>query len=330
MKFPPTALAFVNLGGPRDKSEIVPFLTRLFSDRETIKFPVPATFQPALAGWIAKTRLKKIWPQYETIGGGSPQYRYSLAQMEHIAKNLKPGRPHLQFELVFRFSFPLTEEVVPNLLKNGVNRILTVPFYPHYSSATTGSSVNELKRRIQESGKQVELELVPAYYNAPFFVEAWSQKISSLLPRLKNRSKSRIVFSAHGLPQSIIDKGDPYLDHIKASVAGIMDTLGHPLPHMLAFQSRVGPIRWLRPNTLDVLRELPRQGVDEVIVVPISFVSDHIETLYEIDVTFADLAAKSGIRQFLRAEGLNEDPFFLDGLARWIEDHMKSIGWANP
>ncbi|HEY6572926.1 MAG TPA: ferrochelatase, partial [Candidatus Eisenbacteria bacterium] len=184
-----------------------------------------------------------------------------------------------------------------------------------------------LKRR----GSKLPLETIEAWYDHPGYLDAMAAPLRQLMASLPPGTKPTILISAHGLPQHFIDDGDPYCDHIKATMAGLLarvpETAG--LPTILAYQSRVGPVPWIGPSTEETIERLGAEGVKEVVVVSISFVSDHIETLYEIDQQYGDLARKRGITTFVRAAALNDDPRFLDALAAIVEPRLAAATAAS-
>lgn len=321
---PKTGILLLNLGGPDSLQAVRPFLTRLFSDREIIKLPGGPIGQFFIGRMIAYSRTKEVQENYAHIGGSSPIVCWSTLQGRGMVERLRERGHDVEFALAMRYWHPTTDEALDELERAGCDRLLALTMYPHYSVATTGSSVAELRRVLKRRGSKLPLETIEAWYDHPGYLDAMAEPLRQIMASLPPGTKPTILISAHGLPQHFIDDGDPYCDHIKATMAGLLarvpETAG--LPTILAYQSRVGPVPWIGPSTEETIERLGAEGVKEVVVVSISFVSDHIETLYEIDQQYGDLARKRGITTFVRAAALNDDPRFLDALAAIVEPRL--------
>jgi protoporphyrin/coproporphyrin ferrochelatase len=319
----PTGLVLLNLGGPADLAAIRPFLDALFADREIIRLPGGAVGQKLLSRIIVRARLPKVTSYYRAIGGGSPILRYTSGQGRGLAERMDARRPDLApFKpyIAFRYAPPTSDDAVRAMHADGVRRAVVLTLYPQYSEATTGSSLRELHRALARTGLERAFDLVT--------VDRWSE-VSSYLDALaarvetglaawppERRAQVVVLMSAHSLPMSFVRDGDPYPAEIEATFHAVEARLRAPRPRcLLAYQSQTGPVKWLGPQTGDVVRQLGREGTQDVLVAPIAFVSDHIETLYEIDVMFAEEAREAGIRDFRRTESLNLEPRFLDALA---------------
>jgi ferrochelatase len=211
-----------------------------------------------------------------------------------------------------------------------VRRIVTLTLYPHYSTATTGSSRRELERTLARERWQGRFEVsgIDAWPEEPLYLDALADTVRRALDGFPPARREHVVilFSAHGLPQRFIGRGDPYVSHTEATRRGVLARLDVTNRQELAFQSRTGPVRWIGPGTEEVLRRLGREGVREVLVVPISFVSDHIETLYEVDQLFAEDARQAGIVDYRRSEALNNHPLFIEALAQLVLRHLRERG----
>jgi ferrochelatase len=320
-----TAVILFNLGGPDDLHAVEPFLINLFSDREIIELPLGARLQPAFARLIAKLRGPSVRRNYERIGGGSPQLRITRAQAAALEAKLNAGEPpgaHRVF-IAMRYSRPTAADALQAVAEAGIRRIVTVPLFPHYSQATTGSSRAEFERTmaaVPPDRGNFEVMHVDHYADDPLYLDAMTGAVRAAWTRIPadRRSETVILFSAHGLPQKFIDAGDPYVAHIEATRRGILDRLNLPNRQLLAYQSRTGPVRWIGPGTEETLVSLGREGVTDVMVVPLSFVSDHIETLYEVDMLFAEAALAAGITGYYRPDALNTNPLFIEALARLV------------
>jgi ferrochelatase len=292
---------------------VEPFLYNLFSDRDIIKIG-PAFLQPFIARRIVKRRAPKSAANYRDIGGKSPLRELTEQQAEELEMLL--GDNYRCF-VAMRYWKPFTEEALKAIRQEGIRRIIALSLYPHYSRATSGSSFNELGKCLKASKDRLELSYIRQFYDHPLYIKALVERIEQGLAAFPERSRVQLFFSAHSLPQSFIAEGDPYLDHIHATVRQTMEHFGG-IAHHLAFQSRAGPVKWLEPSTEDKLKELAALGHKEVLVVPLSFVSDHIETLHEIDIEYREEAHKLGITNFRRMESLNSSPIFIQCLAELV------------
>jgi ferrochelatase len=305
------------MGGPDSLEAVRPFLLNLFSDREIIKIG-PAWLQPFIARMIVKRRTPAVVQKYREIGGKSPLRELTEAQAAVLSQEL--GIPCL---VGMRYWHPFTAETLASLPANGVKKLVALSLYPHYSRATSGSSFNDLTRRLEALGNTIEMIRIPHFYNHPLYIQALVEKISDGLAAFPDLATVQLLFSAHSLPQSFIDEGDPYLNHIQTTVKLVMERFS-TVSHHLAFQSRAGPVKWLEPSTDDMLKELATTGCRNLLVVPLSFVSDHIETLHEIDIEYAEEARKLGISDFRRTESLNTSTTFINCLADLVRTTLKS------
>ena len=320
-----TGILLLNLGGPDTLDAVRPFLTRLFSDREIIKLPGGPVGQWFLGRMIAFSRTKEVQENYHKIGDGSPIVCWSTLQGEGMVKRLRDRGHDVEYALCMRYWNPDTDAALDRLESLGCDRLLSFTLYPHYSVATTGSSVAELQRVMKRRKTRLPLARIDEWYQHPGYLDALAGRVRDALAQFPEGATPTLLFSAHGLPQHFIDDGDPYVGHIEVTRQGILKRLPD-LPHVLAYQSRVGPVEWIGPSTDQMIDRLGREGVKDVCVVPISFVSDHIETLYEVDMLYGDQAKRVGIVNFHRPEGLNDYPPFLDALADIVEPHLAEEG----
>ncbi|WFD43308.1 hypothetical protein MPSI1_001969 [Malassezia psittaci] len=340
---PPTAIVMMNMGGPRDLEEVNAFLTRLFLDRDLMRLP----FQSQLGPLIARRRTPKIQKQYGDIGGGSPILQWTRIQGERMAEmldELSPSTaPHKAY-VAFRYAKPLTEDCLDELARDGVQRAVAFTQYPQYSCSTTGSSLNQLYREIEARKAQgvpesnIQWSVIDRWPTQTGLVQAFANRVREGLQKFppEVRDKVPIMFSAHSLPMQIVSgRGDPYPAEVAATVAAVMHNLGWSNPYRLTWQSQVGPSKWLGPQTADTVEGWAKKGYKHVLAVPIAFTSDHIETLYELDIELKEDADKHGI-QLERAESLNDDPVFLRALADTAAEHLASnessqgkVPWAQ-
>ena len=300
-----------------------PFLTRLFTDREIIRLPGGPLGQALIGRMIAWKRTRDVKGNYAKIGGGSPLVRWTTLQGRGLVERLRSRGHNVTFALAMRYWSPTTDEALDELERAGVERLLALTLYPHYSMATTGSSAGELTRVMKRRGNKLPLERIDVWYDHPGYLDALAHRAKTALAVHFPGKRPTILVSAHGLPKHFIEAGDPYCDHIRVTMEGLLSRLPD-LPHVLGYQSRVGPVEWIGPSTDQVIRDLARGGVEDVLVIPISFVSDHVETLYEIDLLYGDQARALGIRNFRRAESLNDFPPFLDALADLVEPKLRA------
>jgi ferrochelatase len=329
-----TAIVLFNLGGPDDLASVEPFLVNLFSDREIIELPFGAALQPVFARAIARLRGPSVRRNYASIGGGSPQLRITRGQAAALEAELNAGAcDNRQFAvfLAMRYSRPSCDDVLEAIAARGIRRIVTLTLFPHYSNATTGSSRRAFDRALQKpdwQARHFEVTYIDQYPTDRGYLGAMSDSVLRAWHQIPSERQARTVllFSAHGLPQKFIDRGDPYADQIQATREGILARVALPNRQLLAYQSRTGPVRWLGPGTEETLRDLGREGVTDVLVIPLSFVSDHIETLYEVDLLFAETARRAGITGYRRTEALNTSPLFISALAGLVRDHLATAG----
>lgn len=316
-----TAVLLLQMGGPDSIGAVEPFLRNLFSDRDIIRIG-PALLQPLIARLIARRRSASVAGHYRRIGGSSPLRRLTEGQALDLEKALGDG---YRCFVAMRYCQPDTLQALEAIGREGIGRITALPLYPHYSRATSGSSFNELERVAARLPFPLRLTRVRQFHDHPLYIAALAEKIRQGLAGFTDPAGVQLLFSAHGLPQSFIDAGDPYLDQTRGTVALVMERFGG-IRHQLAFQSRAGPVKWLEPSTEATIARLARAGCRQLLMVPISFVSDHIETLYEIDIQYADQARALGIADFRRSESLNSSPLFIACLAELVRSAERERG----
>ncbi len=309
----PTALILLNMGGPDSLKAVKPFLYNLFSDRDLIQLPAGSVLQKPFAWLISRLRAPGVRANYASIGGKTPQLEWTTKQAEGAARRLGE---HVKPYVVMRYWRPRAEDVLRQIKADGIEQAVVVSMYPHYTGATTGSSIKDFERAAQAVHPELEYRVIKEWYDWPGYLDALAARVHEGLEQFHElaRNETLILFSAHALPQKFIDRGDPYLDHVICTVRGVMERL-HGNPWKLGFQSRTGPVQWMEPDTLDVIDQAAEEGFSGALIVPISFVSDHIETLQEIDFEFRMHAEKSGLPAFERSPSLNDHDDFLQALA---------------
>jgi len=316
----------LNLGGPEQLEDVRPFLFNLFADPEIIRLPVPWLQKP-LAWLISNSRAKQSQQNYSQIGGGSPLRRITEQQAEALQKSLEAAGQPTEMYIGMRYWYPFTEEAIARIKRDRIEELVILPLYPQYSISTSGSSFRLLQNLWKEdpSLESIRYTVIPSWYARPGYVNAMAELIARELDQLPDPSKGHIFFSAHGVPVSYVEEaGDPYQREIEHCVDLIVKALNRPNPHTLAYQSRVGPVEWLQPYTEDAIEELAEQGVNDLVVVPISFVSEHIETLQEIDMEYREVAEEAGIETFRRVPALNTHPGFIDDMAKMVMEALEA------
>jgi protoporphyrin/coproporphyrin ferrochelatase len=316
----------LNLGGPDQLEDVRPFLFNLFSDPEIIRLPFPWLQKP-LAWLISTSRAKKSQENYKQIGGGSPLRRITEEQAQALQSSLQAKGQDAQVYIGMRYWYPFTEEAIARIKRDRIEKLVILPLYPQFSISTSGSSFRLLEALWQEDPAlhQVEHTVITSWYDRPGYLQAMAQLIAQELDKFPNPDEVHIFFSAHGVPVSYVEEaGDPYQREIEECTALIMQTLNRSNAHTLAYQSRVGPVEWLKPYTEDAIAELAATGVQNLLVVPISFVSEHIETLQEIDMEYREIAEEAGIQEFHRVPALNTHPVFIEDLADMVTDALNS------
>ena len=310
------------LGGPDSLTAIEPFLFNLFCDPDIIDFPFARLGRKPLAKLISTTRAKKVQHHYQVIGGCSPIRRHTERQAEALAAELSAYGLDATCVVAMRYWHPFTREAIDQLAAAGVDEVVLLPMYPQYSSTTTGSSLNEWERRWFSN---VSTHLVREFYSCPGYLDAVCEKIDQTLARFPDPRAAELVFSAHSVPVAVIEKGDPYQRQIEETVALVMRRGGWPNSHRLCYQSKVGASKWLQPSLRTTIREMAEQKIQDLCVVPIAFVSDHVETLGEIDHEAREMAMRLGIRQFEMTPGLNDSPAFIRALADLVLQKLSTV-----
>ena len=302
------------MGGPDTLDDVQPFLYNLFCDREIISLG-PAFLQKPLAWLISRRRAAKSKANYAQIGDGSPLKNITVNQAKALEESLRADGDY-SVTIAMRYWPPLADEAIESLLKQGVSRIIVLTLYPHFSKATTGSSVSHFRNCLNRLAPGLPVRVIANWPTQTSYIKALADNITNGL-RTFDSPKVTVVYSAHSLPVSFIEEGDPYVDHIKQTILAIENitgTLGR-----LCYQSRSGPVEWLSPSTPDMLEQLATEGCKNILMVPISFVSDHIETLFEISILYKQGAARLGMH-LQACASLNLNPTFIQALRELVID----------
>ncbi|GFP88081.1 ferrochelatase-1 chloroplastic [Phtheirospermum japonicum] len=321
----------LNLGGPDSLQDVQPFLFNLFADPDIIRLPRLFRFlQRPLAQLISVLRAPKSKEGYAAIGGGSPLRKITDEQANAIKLALEAKEVSANVYVAMRYWHPFTEEAVHQIKRDRITRLVVLPLYPQYSISTTGSSVRILRDMFRNDAhlSRLPVAIIQSWYQREGYIKSMADLIEKELQIFPNPDEAMIFFSAHGVPVSYVeDAGDPYRDQMEECIFLIMQELksrGINNNHTLAYQSRVGPVQWLKPYTDEVLVELGKQGVKSLLAVPVSFVSEHIETLEEIDMEYRELALESGIANWGRVPALNCTSSFIADLADAVIEALPS------
>jgi ferrochelatase len=317
-----TAVVLMNLGGPDSLKAVKPFLINLFNDKAIIALPQP--LRRIVAGFIASRRAASAHEIYEQIGGASPILEQTEAQASALEKELSLRGEYKVF-VAMRHWHPFAAETVKQVKEYGPDNVVLLPLYPQYSTTTTQSSFDAWYRESRAQSLNVPHHPVCCYPFDNHLVDAHVELIRPAMAEAAKFGKPRILFSAHGLPQKIVDKGDPYEWQVERTVSAIMRRIGalsnEPVNHVVCYQSRVGRLEWLKPYTTE---EIIRAGTDNVpvVVVPVSFVSEHSETLVELDKEYLALARKYDVPHYVRVPALSAHKAFIETLA-WLVEATK-------
>ena len=315
-----------NLGGPEKLDDVRPFLFNLFSDPDIIRLPWRALQKP-LAWLISTQRYKKSRGYYEQIGGGSPLRKITDEQAEALQKELYSRNTNARVYVGMRYWSPFINEAIDEMRRDRITHLIVLPLYPQFSISTTGSSLNRMNEIIKQNGyKPDRISIIKSWEDDAGYIESLAASISEELQKFPDQdpAKTQILFSAHSVPVRYIEEGDPYLEQTKQTIRSVMELLGKDRPYDLSFQSKVGPVKWLQPSTGEAIQRLAAERAAQVLLVPVSFVSEHIETLYELDILYRHLSEEVGLANYRRVPALNTRPDFISALATLVEKAMKS------
>jgi len=321
------AIVMFQLGGPDSQAAVEPFLYNLFCDPDIINFPGAFLARKALAKLISTTRSKVVGQHYADIGGGSPIRRLTEQQARALEETL---RPHLNARTIvaMRYWHPDTAEAVDALEGQPYDELVLLPLYPHYSFATTRSSLREWDRQYSAAlktkpGPKPPVKLIDHFYDHPDYIAGIVERINSVLQTVDDPRNVQLVFSAHGLPMTLVEKGDPYPKHIEQTVQLVRQLGAWPNPYVLCYQSKVGPQKWLQPSLTGTIEGLAKSGVKRMLVIPVAFLTEHIETLHEINIEAREQAEHLGVKDFYLMPALNDSPLLIRALADLV---LRAVG----
>ncbi|HMV26684.1 MAG TPA: ferrochelatase [bacterium] len=308
-----TAIVLLQLGGPDNLDAVEPFLYNLFCDPDIIDLPGAFLFRKGLARLISSRRSPAVRELYKNIGGRSPILPQTEEQAQALQLRLDTSGHQCTVFIAMRYWHPMTDAIARSIAQGGYDRILLLPLYPHYCKATTGSGINEWRR----CAKKYQIDHIPtqtvaSYFDHPDYIHAIVDNIKKALTQLPEdaRAKTHLVFSAHGTPMKLVRDGDPYSIHIRRTYEAVLSAGNFGLPHHLCFQSKVGPQQWLEPSLVQTIADLSAQKVSHMLVVPVAFVTEHIETLSEINIEVRHEAEQAGVRYFDMMPALRDHPSF--------------------
>ncbi len=318
-----TAVLLLNMGGPDSLDAVRPFLRNLFSDPAILDLP-PLLRRP-LAAIISARRAHKVRPRYKLIGGKSPIGPITLDQAAAVEQALGPAYgPVLP---AFSYWHPFISDALAEASRSGAGDMVALSLYPQYCRATTGTCLEDVSMNLPGTPFEDSTRIIDSWAAYAPYLDALAATVKEALSRVPEnlQDDAIILFSAHGVPESIIEDGDPYLEQTLSTVNGVIDRLGGR-KHQVAFQSRLGPVKWLGPSLPDKLKELSAKVAPPLVIVPVSFVSDHIETLYELDIQHREIAMELGFTVYERAPALNTRPDFIQALADLVRSSAPPRG----
>lgn len=322
-----TAVILLNMGGPDSLEAVQPFLKNLFSDPAIIG--MPGLLRGPMSSYLSRKRARKVQPRYALIGGKSPIGEITSRQASALSRELSGAGLDITAAMpAFSYWHPFIADSVSSAQRSGAEKLVALSLYPQFCGATTGTCLEDLSRYLPGTPFETQTSIIDSWPDHPGYLDAVAGTVREALSRIPpdRRDDSLILFSAHGVPQALIRKGDPYLEETLRTVKGVADRLDGRAWD-LAFQSRLGPVKWVEPNLKDKLSELAGRGAPPLVVVPVSFVSDHIETLYELDIQHREIAEDLGFSTFERAPSLNTRPDFIRAMAELV---VKELSMERP
>ncbi len=321
------AVVVFNLGGPDTPEAIRPFLLNLFSDPAILRIPNPLRWIAARA--ITARRVATSREIYEKVGGGSSLLPATIKQAEALKQEISEIAEQVEVFVFMRYWHPLVSDTVRRIVSFEPDRIVLLPLYPQFSTTTTGTSIKAFREEARRQGLAAPQDVVCCYPAHHGFLDATTANIRRSLDEARQHGAPRLLLSAHALPQRTINAGDPYQWQVELTSAAIVEALGlADLDWVTCYQSRVGPVQWIGPSTEDEVRRAGADGLP-VVVVPIAFVSEHVETLVEIDMEFRDVASNTGVPFFTRCPTVAVDCNFIRGLGDLVRDALGNEGVAS-
>lgn len=305
----------MNMGGPRDVGEIPGYLYRIFTDVYIMK--IPFFFRYPLARLIVCLRKKKVVERYNLIGGKSPLDEETAAQARELEKVL--GIP---VSYAMRYIDPSVETAQQELIGRGVEHVFLIPLYPQQSNSTTLTAMVHFEEHLKPG---LTFHTIGFHYDFPGYIDVMSELLQESLKEVDQDLKTTVVFVAHSIPLKQKAEGDPYVEQVEATVSSIMEKVKPPFPHVLAYQSKVGPVKWQGPSLEEALKSLKGEGVEQVVVQPVSFVCENLETLFDLDIQFKEQCEESGIKHFSRVPAPGTHPLYIKALAGLVNEVKEAL-----
>jgi ferrochelatase len=321
-----TGVVLFQLGGPDSLESIEPFLYNLFCDPDIIDFPFARLARKPLAKLISTSRAKHVAHHYADIGGKSPILANTRRQADALERELRRDMD-AKVTIAMRYWHPMTTAAIAEMSAFAPEDLVLLPLYPQYSKTTTGSSVNEWNRCFERNGWRPNVRLIETFYEDPTYLDSVVSAINACLASGEDLTDLDMVFSAHSVPIAVIDAGDPYQRQIEHTVDLVWERGLWPSRRHTCYQSKVGASKWLRPSMHETVKKLAAAGSKHVLVIPISFVSDHVETLHEIDIEHREQARELGIEDYRMMPGLNDSQDFIRALAGLVRSSIASPGY---
>lgn len=307
------------MGGPESESEIKEFIRSLLGD--PFVTGMPGMLRSFLSWMISTTRAPKVAAHYRMIGGKSPLREWTRKQAEKVESLLKPEIARLYACDAYSYSEPRIADRLAELADQDYDRIVAVPMYPQFARSTLGSVYFDLALVSKKHGLKGKLSTIPPFYDHPDYIRAKLDRLEKALAEINMNESYHVLFSAHALPQSHIIKGDPYGQQIDRTVMSILDH--RPLDnYTVCFQSKIGPVKWMEPSTIDSVRKVAEEGIRQVVVMPVGFVCDHLETLFELDIELKEIAESAGVDKFVRAEVFNDGDDFIELIGKLVMESL--------
>lgn len=321
-----TAVLIANMGGPDSVESVLPYLENFFRDPAIIDIPLPGILRGRFARWLASRRAPKSASIYEKIGGKTPLTDITRKQAEHLEACLNASQSDEYHVFpAMRYWHPLIEDVWNDIVLGGFGKLIVLPLYPFYSYSTTGSLIDKVMRlNANNRFSKDNLKIIDRFGDHPAFNSAVAEQIKNAANKAGQRGEEKhVIMSAHSIPMRLIRKGDPYRSEIERSFESIREQMPADIILHLSYQSKLGPVKWLGPNTSEKIDELAGMGIKILFIYPFGFVAENSETIFEIGMLFKEQALAGGIRHFHRIDALNADESFIDALRRIIEENIR-------
>ena len=315
------AALFINMGGPRCVEDVGRFMHNLFNDAHILSMKQP--LRSFVASMICLARVSGVKKNYAEIGSGSPIFKWTELQGKKTVEQLRTTYPNMQVAFGYSYASPFIGEAIGQLAQQKVDETVVVPLYPYYSIATLGSMYSGIEKARLQYHLGHRIKIVGPYFDHDKYHAGTVKLLQDALAQVDSNEPFRVIFSAHSLPESfILKKGDPYRQQVQSSYKRLLRDV--PLADAtLAFQSKIGPVAWMRPSTIESVEKAGKDGIKQVVVMPLGFTCDHIETLHELDVELAELAKESGVQRYVRGKVFNDHSDFIDVLAECIDEALQ-------